>query len=348
VPEDDLADSAVRRWVRQAEVDTGARPGTTTGDAEEAARLRKQLREVIEELDILARAVGVSASVSRWGCPATIKGRPTGLPECQAARSARLGGRKVDADGGVAASLPVGDGVRRNRPTRLMTPTKTRNSSEVVMVGVSQEVDGEDRGLRPRPSGASTLGGARLSKRRGSGRVPAIDSRGLESHADPDCCFCDMLARAAPVCEGDRSASYNPSKPWSPGHVVVIPRDHISDFWDVPVDVQLDVLSLVSAPRTELDQRFEPDRYNVQISVGTAAGQSDGHAVIHVIPRYAFRADETARWKQRAQRSRQAASRSTPPAQIPPPGPQTTDRAGSIRTSKPSKGLRRLRSKERN
>jgi diadenosine tetraphosphate (Ap4A) HIT family hydrolase len=216
------------------------------------------------------------------------------------------------------------------------------------MVGVSQEVDRGDRRLRPRPSGASTLGRARLTKRRGPGREPAIDSRGLESPADPDCCFCDMLARAAPVCEGDRSASYNPSKPWSPGHVVVIPRDHISDFSDLPVDVQMDVLSLVSAPRTELDQRFEPDVYNVQISVGTAAGQSDGHAVIHVIPRYAFRADETARWKQRAQRSRQAASRSTPPAQIPPPGPQTTDRAGSIRTSKPSKGLRRLRSKERN
>jgi transposase len=70
----DLAESAVRRWVRQAEVDTGARPGTTTGDAEGASRLRKQLREVIEELDILARAVGVSASVSRWGCPSHDQG----------------------------------------------------------------------------------------------------------------------------------------------------------------------------------------------------------------------------------------------------------------------------------
>ena len=61
----DLAESAVRRWVRQAEVDTGARPGVTSGDAEEVARLRRQLREVTEERDILARAVGFFAKGTR-------------------------------------------------------------------------------------------------------------------------------------------------------------------------------------------------------------------------------------------------------------------------------------------
>jgi transposase len=61
----DLAETAVRGWVRQSEIDAGLKPGTTTGEAEEIARLRKQLRDVTEERDILARAVGFFAKGTR-------------------------------------------------------------------------------------------------------------------------------------------------------------------------------------------------------------------------------------------------------------------------------------------
>ena len=55
----------LRKWVRQAEVDAGLKPGTSSSDGEEIARLRKQLREVTEERDILARAVGFFAKGTR-------------------------------------------------------------------------------------------------------------------------------------------------------------------------------------------------------------------------------------------------------------------------------------------
>jgi transposase len=61
----DLTETAVRRWVNQADVDNGRRAGTTTEDAVEMARLRRQLREVTEERDILARAVGFFAKGTR-------------------------------------------------------------------------------------------------------------------------------------------------------------------------------------------------------------------------------------------------------------------------------------------
>jgi transposase len=60
-----LSESVVRRWVRQAEVDAGARPGVASAEAQEMARLRKQLREVTEERDILARAVSFFAKGTR-------------------------------------------------------------------------------------------------------------------------------------------------------------------------------------------------------------------------------------------------------------------------------------------
>jgi transposase len=60
-----LTETAVRRWVNQAEVDAGQRPGTTSAEAQEIAKLRKQLREVTEERDILARAVSFFAKGTR-------------------------------------------------------------------------------------------------------------------------------------------------------------------------------------------------------------------------------------------------------------------------------------------
>ena len=61
----DLGETAVRRWVARAEIDAGRPPGVTTTEAEEVARLRKQLREVTEERDILARAVSFFAKGTR-------------------------------------------------------------------------------------------------------------------------------------------------------------------------------------------------------------------------------------------------------------------------------------------
>ncbi len=53
-----LTETAVRAWVRQAELDEGVRnDGLTTAERAELALLRKELRETREERDILKRAV---------------------------------------------------------------------------------------------------------------------------------------------------------------------------------------------------------------------------------------------------------------------------------------------------
>ena len=61
----DLTETSVPCWVNQADVDKGLRPGITSDDAVELARLRRQLREVAEERDILAGAVGFFAKGTR-------------------------------------------------------------------------------------------------------------------------------------------------------------------------------------------------------------------------------------------------------------------------------------------
>src|SRR5687767_6409159 len=52
----DLTESALRQWVERARADrSGGRPGLTTAEREELARLRKENRELRTERDILKK-----------------------------------------------------------------------------------------------------------------------------------------------------------------------------------------------------------------------------------------------------------------------------------------------------
>ena len=52
----DLAESVVRRWLAQAEIDDGRREGLTTAEREELSKLRREVRVLREEREILKKA----------------------------------------------------------------------------------------------------------------------------------------------------------------------------------------------------------------------------------------------------------------------------------------------------
>jgi diadenosine tetraphosphate (Ap4A) HIT family hydrolase len=74
--------------------------------------------------------------------------------------------------------------------------------------------------------------------------------------------------------------------PASPGHSVVIPKRHVSSFFDLTPDEVSACMELIREERKLLDKEFSPDGYNIGVNIGQAAGQSIMHVHIHIIPRY--------------------------------------------------------------
>jgi transposase len=61
----DLTESAVREWVRQADIDTGRRDGLTSDERAELVRLRRENKVLREEREILKKAAAFFAKETR-------------------------------------------------------------------------------------------------------------------------------------------------------------------------------------------------------------------------------------------------------------------------------------------
>jgi len=61
----DVGETAVRRWVAQADIDAGRRSGLTTEEHAEVVALRKENRVLREERDLLRRATAFFARETR-------------------------------------------------------------------------------------------------------------------------------------------------------------------------------------------------------------------------------------------------------------------------------------------
>jgi superfamily II DNA or RNA helicase/diadenosine tetraphosphate (Ap4A) HIT family hydrolase len=101
---------------------------------------------------------------------------------------------------------------------------------------------------------------------------------------------------ACPFCAPDRTRVFSDDQPlmfcmWdgfpvSPGHALVIPRRHVSDWFDATKDEQLALLEGIALARAEIDKHYAPDGFNVGVNVGASGGQTVPHLHVHVIPRY--------------------------------------------------------------
>lgn len=74
--------------------------------------------------------------------------------------------------------------------------------------------------------------------------------------------------------------------PVNPGHMLVITRRHVSDFFASTREERKAINALLEEAKRLLEDRFKPDGYNIGVNCSPAAGQTIMHLHIHLIPRY--------------------------------------------------------------
>ena len=103
---------------------------------------------------------------------------------------------------------------------------------------------------------------------------------------DEACRFCITKPGRRVMIEGQHGFAAYDRHPASEGHFLVIPHRHFSEYFDITDEEREELWSMVAEGRKMVDEKFNPDGYNIGINVGKWAGQSIPHLHIHVIPRY--------------------------------------------------------------
>lgn len=103
---------------------------------------------------------------------------------------------------------------------------------------------------------------------------------------DNNCPFCKVESEREIIASSLLSVAFYDGFPVSPGHALIIPKRHVSSFFDLSKEELQDLLNLADSVKRILEERYHPDGYNIGINVGEAAGQSIFHVHMHLIPRY--------------------------------------------------------------
>jgi histidine triad (HIT) family protein len=107
---------------------------------------------------------------------------------------------------------------------------------------------------------------------------------------DPSCIFCRIIAgraEASVVHRDDLVAAFMDIRPVSPGHLLVVPKQHTPDLKGL--DVAYASQMMVVGRRLALAVRHSGLRcqgVNLYLADGAAAGQTVFHVHLHVIPRF--------------------------------------------------------------
>lgn len=102
------------------------------------------------------------------------------------------------------------------------------------------------------------------------------------------CIFCAIVEGRAPasrVAEDAQAVAFLDLRQPVPGHVLVVPRQHVETVYDLPADTAAAVMAMAVRVARALRAAHDPPGLNLWQSNGEAGGQEVPHFHLHVQPR---------------------------------------------------------------
>jgi histidine triad (HIT) family protein len=103
------------------------------------------------------------------------------------------------------------------------------------------------------------------------------------------CVFCSIVSGDEPaefVFQDESIVAIMDLHPATEGHVLVIPRRHARDLWEVTSDDAERTMAASLKVASKIRRALAPDGINLFLASGPAAWQTVFHFHLHVIPRY--------------------------------------------------------------
>jgi histidine triad (HIT) family protein len=107
---------------------------------------------------------------------------------------------------------------------------------------------------------------------------------------DEMCEFCRIARGEDPAAEviaqSDDWVAFFPLNPATPGHTLVIPREHARDLWTISPARGSTLMVAVIQLGQAIERALSPEGMNLISSAGSAAEQTVFHLHLHVVPRW--------------------------------------------------------------
>ena len=103
-----------------------------------------------------------------------------------------------------------------------------------------------------------------------------------------DCIFCKIIAGELPsskLYEDDLVLSFMDIAPLSPGHSLVIPKNHYETFPEIPAEEAAAVTAAMLKVAPAIMKSQNADGFNLLLANGACAGQVVDHIHFHIVPR---------------------------------------------------------------
>lgn len=101
-----------------------------------------------------------------------------------------------------------------------------------------------------------------------------------------NCFFCEKIKNKNYEIENELAIARFDDFPVNKGHLEVIPKRHIKDWWETSKEEKIAIFELLEEAKKIVDEKYQPDGYNIGMNLGISAGQSIMHLHVHLIPRY--------------------------------------------------------------
>jgi ATP adenylyltransferase len=113
-----------------------------------------------------------------------------------------------------------------------------------------------------------------------------------DASKDDRCIFCDALGAGDDrntliVLRGVKNFIILNRYPYTSGHVMVVPYEHVADLSSVDPAALAEMMALAQRVQSALARTYHPQGYNLGMNLGRAAGAGvTGHLHLHVLPRW--------------------------------------------------------------